>query len=197
MQTWYECKVKYKKIDQTGHERNVNDNYLLDAVSFTDAEARIYYHIQQIVRGDFQVTNIKKSAISEILPTENGEWWYKAKISMITIDEEAGKEKKVNNFVLVMADNIVEALKKLEEGLSYLLIPYVVTAIQLSNIADVFPYNEEEKIQIKSIEQETTKPVVNSEEERFDPEKEPEFFENTEYDNEEVGKEEDDDENEE
>jgi hypothetical protein len=146
MQTWYECKVKYKKIDQTGHERNVNDNYLLDAVSFTDAEARIYYYMQQIVRGDFQVVNIKKSAITEIIPSENGEWWYKAKISMITIDEEAGKEKKTNSYVLVMADDIVEALKRLEQGLSYLLIPYVTTAIQLSNIADVFPYNEEEKI---------------------------------------------------
>jgi len=179
MQTWYECKVKYKKIDQTGHERNVNDSYLLDAVSFTDAEARIYYHIQQIVRGDFQVTNIKKSAISEILPTENGEWWYKAKISMITIDEEAGKEKKVNNYVLVMADNIVEALKKLEEGLSYLLIPYVVTAIQLSNIADVFPYSEEEKIQVKPIEKETTNPVLNPFEEKLDEGVETELAENT------------------
>jgi hypothetical protein len=170
MQTWYECKVKYKKIDQTGHERNVNDSYLLDAVSFTDAEARIYFHIQQIVRGDFQITNIKKSAITEILPTENGEWWYKAKISMITIDEEAGKEKKVTNYVLVMADNIVEALKKLEDGLSYLLIPYVVTAIQLSNIADVFPYSEEEKVISKPIERDSSNPIPDAKKELSDPE---------------------------
>lgn len=145
MQTWYECKVKYNKIDQTGHERNVNDTYLLDAVSFTDAEARIYFHMQQIVRGDFQVTNIRKSTISEIIPSESGEWWYKAKISMITIDEEAGKEKKVNSYVLIMADDIVDALKRLEQGLSYLLIPYVTTSVALSNIADVFPYVEGEQ----------------------------------------------------
>jgi hypothetical protein len=149
MQTWFECKVKYQKIDQGGHERKVNDNYLIDAVSFTDAETRIYEKMGQLVRGDFQVMNIKKSGISEVLSEPHGEWWYKAKITMITIDEEAGKEKKVSNYVIVMADDINEALKNLEQGLSYMLIPYVVTSIQLSTIADVFPYFEENEVQNK------------------------------------------------
>jgi hypothetical protein len=149
MQTWFECKVKYQKLDQGGHERKVNDNYLIDAVSFTDAETRIYEKMGQLVRGDFQVMNIKKSGISEVLSEPHGEWWYKAKISMITIDEEAGKEKKVSNYVIVMADDINEALKNLEQGLSYMLIPYVITSIQLSTIADVFPYFEENEVQKK------------------------------------------------
>lgn len=146
MQTWYECKVKYLKIDQGGFERKVNDNYLIDAVSFTDAETRIFAQMHQVVRGDFQVVNIKRSNISEIIPDENGEWWYKAKINLVTIDEEAGKEKKVTNYILVMANDINEALARLEKGLSYMLVPYVVTAIQLSTIADVFPYNPEESV---------------------------------------------------
>ncbi|MBN2263871.1 MAG: DUF4494 domain-containing protein [Prolixibacteraceae bacterium] len=144
MQTWYECKVKYLKIDQGGYERKINDNYLLDAVSFTDAEARIFQKMQEITSAEFQVMNIKKSNLTEIIPSENGEWWYKAKISIITIDEEAGKEKKVNQYILVMADNIEHALKRLEEGLSYMLVPYVCTSIQLSTIADVFPYDDVE-----------------------------------------------------
>jgi hypothetical protein len=143
MQTWYECKVKYLKIDQSGHERKVNDNYLLDAVSFTDAETRIYKEMQQLTNGEFQVANIKKSNLTEVIPSETGEWWYKAKISLITIDEEKGKEKKITNYILVMADDINHALKRLEEGLSYMLVPYVVIAIQLSTIAEVFPYDEE------------------------------------------------------
>lgn len=157
MQTWYECKVKYLKIDQSGHERKVNDNYLLDAVSFTDAETRIYKEMQQLTNGEFQVVNIKKSNISEVIPSETGEWWYKAKINLITIDEEAGKEKKVTNYILVMADDINHALKRVEEGLSYMLVPYVVTSIQLSTIAEVFPYDEE--LQPKEIER---KPISNT-----------------------------------
>lgn len=143
MQTWYECKVKYLKIDQSGHERKINDNYLLDAVSFTDAETRIYQQMNQLTNGEFQVQNIKKSNISEVIPSETGEWWYKAKINLITIDEEAGKEKKVTNYILVMADDINHALKRVEEGLAYMLVPYVVTSIQLSTIAEVFPYDSE------------------------------------------------------
>lgn len=147
MQTWYECKVRYLKIDQGGYERKVNDNYLIDAVSYTDAESRIFQQMSEITRGEFEVMNIKRSNISEIFANE-GEWYYKAKISLITIDDEGGKEKKVNNYILVMADDINDALKKLEEGLSYMLVPYVVVSIQLSTIAEVFPYFEaKEKIQ--------------------------------------------------
>jgi hypothetical protein len=140
MQTWYECKVKYLKIDQGGFERKVNDNYLIDAVSFTDAETRIYEIMKELTRGDFQVVNIKRSNISEIISPDNGEWWYKAKISFVSIDEEKGKEKKLSNYVIIMADDINDALKQLEKGLEYMLVPYVCTSIQLSTIADVFPY---------------------------------------------------------
>lgn len=147
MQTWYECKVKYLKIDQGGFERNVNDNYLIDAVSFTDAESRIFQIMKEITNGDFQVLNIKRSNISEVISKNDGEWWYKAKISMVTIDEEAGKEKKMNSYVLIMANDIKDALHQLEEGLSYMLIPYVTTMLQLSTIAEVFPYIPAEHIQ--------------------------------------------------
>lgn len=140
MQTWYECKVKYLKIDQNGLESNVIDNYLIDAVSFTDAESRIYEIMKEITRNEFHVVNIKRSNISEVISKIDGEWWYKAKISIVSIDEEAGKEKKSNSYLLIMANDINEALKHLEEGLSYLLVPYNCTAIQLSTIADVFPY---------------------------------------------------------
>jgi hypothetical protein len=140
MQTWYECKVKYLKLDQGGFETKVNDNYLIDAVSYTDAESRIFEIMKEITRGDFQIVTIRKSTITEVVAKNDGEWWYRAKISMVTIDEEKGKEKKATQFILVMADDIHDALKQLEEGLSYMLIPYATTAISLSNIADVFPY---------------------------------------------------------
>lgn len=160
MQTWYECKVKYLKIDQGGHERKVNDNYLLDAISYTDAEARIFQQMHELTNGEFQVMNIKKSNITEVIPSETGEWWYKAKISLVTIDEEAGKEKKINNYILIMADDINHALKRLDEGLSYMLVPYATTSIQLSTIAEVFPYDDE--LQDKVIEPKVEKEETNT-----------------------------------
>jgi hypothetical protein len=146
MQTWFECKVKYVKISDSGKEQNVTENFLLDAISFTDAETRIIRQMQQMVRGEFVVTDIKKSKIGEVFPFENGEWWFKATINLVTIDEEAGKEKKLRTFYLVMADDIKEALQRLEDSLSYLVIPYVVSAITVSTIVDVFPYIPAESV---------------------------------------------------
>ncbi len=142
MQTWFECKVKYVKVDDDGRERKVSEVYLVDAITFTDAETRIIQQLQTMVRGEFTVDNIKKSNIIEIFPHENGEWWYKAKIAIVTIDDKAGKEKKINNYFLVAADDIKEALQRLEDGLSYILVPYQATSLAVCNIVDVFPYFE-------------------------------------------------------
>ena len=168
MQTWFECKVKYVKIDDDGRERKVNEVYLVDAVTFTDAETRIIQQMQTMVRGEFMVDNIKKSNIVEIFPHENGEWWFKAKIGIVTIDENAGKEKKINNYFLVAADDIKQALQRLEEGLSYVLVPYQTTSLAVSTIVDVFPYFEDKVNQpipsnLKPLKEVSKQPVFEDE----------------------------------
>lgn len=141
MQTWFESKVKYVKVSGSGTETTVTENFLLDAVSYTDAETRIIRQMQQMVKGgEFTIVDIKKSRIAEVFPYENGEWWFKATINLVTIDEEAGKEKKLRTYYLVMADDIKEALDRLDESLSFLVIPYVISSLAVSTIVDVFPY---------------------------------------------------------
>lgn len=145
MQTWFETKVKYMKVSESGSESMVTENFLLDAVSYTDAETRIIRQMQQMVKGgEFTIVDIKKSRIAEVFPYENGEWWFKATINLVTIDEEAGKEKKIRAYYLIMADDIKEALTRLDESLEYLVIPFVVTSLAVSPIVDVFPYDPSE-----------------------------------------------------
>ena len=147
MQTWFESKVKYMKVSESGNEQLITENFLLDAVSYTDAETRIIRQIQQMVKGgEFGIVDIKKSRIAEVFPYDTGEWWFKATINLVTIDEEAGKEKKLRTYYLVMADDIKEALGRLDESLSYLVIPYVVSALAVSTIVDVFPYEPAESM---------------------------------------------------
>jgi hypothetical protein len=146
MQTWFECKVKYTKVTESGKEQTVTENFLLDAVSFTDAETRITRQMQEMVRGEFSVIDIKKSRIGEVFPYDTGEWWFKATINLVTVDEEAGKEKKMRTYYLIMADDIKQALERLDESLSYLVIPYVVSVLAVSTIVDVFPYNPSESV---------------------------------------------------
>ena len=145
MQTWFESKVKYSKVSQTGKEQMVTESFLLDAVSYTDAETRIIRKMQEMVRGgEFQIVDIKKSKIAEVFPFENGEWWFKATINLVTVDEDAGKEKKMRTYYMIMGDDLKEALLRLEESLEFLVIPYVVSALTVSTIVDVFPYEASE-----------------------------------------------------
>lgn len=146
MQVWFECKVKYVKVTESGKEQTVTENFLLDAVSFTDAETRIIRQMREMVKGEFAVTDIKKSRIAEVFPYENGEWWFKATINLVTVDEEAGKEKKLRTQYIIMADDIKEALARLDESLSFMVIPYVISSLAVSTIVDVFPYEPSESL---------------------------------------------------
>lgn len=142
MKTYFEVKAKYVKIDDDGRERKVSETYLVDAVSCTDAEARLTAYLKESVRGEFVIGKVVTSNIVEVFPHEDGQFQWKAKINIVTIDERAGKEKVVSNFFLVEADDIEEALKRLKEGLSYVLVPYVTTGLVISPIVDVIPYFE-------------------------------------------------------
>lgn len=143
MRTWFEVKAKYMKVTESGKQQMANEVFLFDAVSFTDAETLAIKRLQEMVKGgEFSINNINKSKISDVVASEDGEFYFEAKINLITVDEEAGKEKKVNSYYLVLADNIDEAKKKLDEELSYLVLPYTVVQLKQSNICDVFPYFE-------------------------------------------------------
>lgn len=146
MHNWFECKVKYVKIDETsGKEKKVNEPYLVDAVSFTEAENRIYQELEQMIRGDFQVTNIRKANYSDIFPIDNADRWFKCKVSYVALDEGAGKEKKVSNQMLVMGNDLKEAYDNLMTSLEGMTIDFDVLGINESPIMDVFPYFKEEE----------------------------------------------------
>ncbi|WP_082179521.1 DUF4494 domain-containing protein [Anaerophaga thermohalophila] len=144
MHTWFECKVKYVKVDEnTGKEKKVTEPYLVDAVSFTEAESRIHEEMQAMIRGEFQVTNIRKADYTDLFPDFPGDRWYKCKVSHLAIDENAGKEKKVTSQMLVMADNVRDAYDHLMKGLSDMVVDFQVQSIAESPLMDVFPYDAE------------------------------------------------------
>ena len=143
---WFECKVKYVKVDEvSGKEKKVSESYLIDAVSFTEAEARIHKEMEQMVSGEFNLTNISKSNITELYPNENGDRWFKAKVAFIDVDENSGKDKKTNQYMLAEANNVKHAYEFIEECLSEMLVPYEIPAISESSILDAFPFFSEEE----------------------------------------------------
>ena len=100
MNNWFTVKVKYTKQLEDGRLKRVTEPYLIDAVSFMEAETRMMQVIEQTVQGDVSITGISKTEFADIFYYEDSETWYKCKLTYVSIDGDEGKEKKVaNNFL--------------------------------------------------------------------------------------------------
>ena len=144
MKIWFQCKIKYQREEENGKLKNITEPYLVDAVSYTEAEARIYQELGSIIRGEFEVTSITKSRIIDIFHYDDSDVWYHCKITYVLADENSGKEKKVTNQMLVSAANVKEAYDRIHESLSNMLITFEVPEIKQSPIVEIFPYVSEE-----------------------------------------------------
>ena len=115
MHNWFECKVSYEKIMEDGKQKKVTEPYLVDALSFTEAEARIIEELTPFISGEFVIKDIKRAKLSEIFFNENGDRFYKIKVYFITLDEKSGAEKKTAAQMLTQASNLKEAIEVLEK----------------------------------------------------------------------------------
>lgn len=145
MKTWYTCKVKYNKEQENGMLKQVTEAYLVDAMSYTEAESRIYEAMERDIRGEFAVTQITKTNLTEIIKNENesAEEWYKTKIVYSTVDGDSDKEVTISNYFLVAADNITECIESTKTFLNSMIVPYSIPSVTLTKIIDVFESGEE------------------------------------------------------
>lgn len=137
---WFECKIRYEKTAENGMVKKVTEPYLVDAFSFTEAEARIIENITPFISGEFMVTAIKRVNYSELFPSETAERWYSARLAFVTLDEKTAAEKETFTTVLVAADNMDEAMKSLEEWMKGTMADYRSLVLRETDIMDVFPY---------------------------------------------------------
>lgn len=145
MHTWFECKIRYEKIQDNGMQKKVTESYLVDAFSFTEAEARIIAEMTPFITGEFTVSDIKRANYSELFTSqrESDDRWYKVKLAFITLDEKSGAEKKTSSYVLVQADNTDNAILNLHAGMQGTMADYVVESVSETKIMDVYPYSKE------------------------------------------------------
>jgi hypothetical protein len=160
---WYECKVKYRKTDETGIQKVVTEPYLVDAVSYTEAEKRINEEMAAYVSEEFKITNIKVANYAEIHPFENGDRWFKSKIALVAYDEESGKERKTNMYILLQANDVKEAYDNTIEVMKNTMGDYTIPMITESPIMDVFPYFSGEEGDLEQLERFNAAKVVQPE----------------------------------
>ena len=148
--TWFECKVRYKKIGENGVSKKVTEPYVFDALSFTEAEARIIEEVSPYISGEFKVTDIKIAKYSEIFFSEEelADRWFKCKVTFITLDEKSGAEKKSSTNMLVQASDLRDAVKKLDKGMEGTMCDYQISSVVETEILDVYPYSTKEESEV-------------------------------------------------
>ena len=140
MLNWFECKIKYEKTVEEGKIVKVSESYLVDALSFTEAEARINEEMKPFISGEFIVSNIRRARINELFANENGDKWYRCKVYFISLDEEKGIENRIAATMMVQANDLKEAWDGIKEGMKGSMADYQVAAIAETMIMDVFPF---------------------------------------------------------
>lgn len=138
MSNWFECKVRYDKTQENGSVKKVTEPYLVDALSFTEAEARITEEQTPFISGDFSVSAVKRTKISEIFWDETGDKYYLAKLAFITIDPKTGAEKKATSLILVQAKDFKTALDNVLEGMRGTASDYEIVSITETLLLDVY-----------------------------------------------------------
>jgi ribosomal protein L20A (L18A) len=141
MSAWYQGKIRYQKIDEKDKTIKITEVYLVDAVSYTDAEARIYSTVASNTP-DFHLFGLSRMKLQEVFFVEDGaETWFKVKVNFMSFDEKSQKEKRTPFMMLINAENPLEAYNLISERLGT-VEDYQITDINITNILEVIPYEE-------------------------------------------------------
>src|SRR5574344_2999082 len=156
---WFETKIRYEKTMEDGMQKKTTEQYVVDALSFTEAENTIIDEMRVYMSGEFKITDITQAAYGEIFFSESDsdDKWYKSKLQFITLDEKTEKEKRSTVTYLVQAGSLQGAVKHIDEVMGRTMIDSVMTSIQETQIMDVFEHNvakkHEEKNDVPEYEQ--------------------------------------------
>ena len=134
----FECGIRYEKTLENGMQKKVTELYIVDALSFTEAEKRIIEEMTPFISGEFEVVSEKITRYSELVETADGDRWYKAKVNFITLDEKSGAEKRQAFFYLIHAKDIDHARLRLKEYMNGSMADWECEALQETKIMDVF-----------------------------------------------------------
>ena len=151
--TWFKTKVKYQKTMEDGSEKVVSEAYVVDALSFTEAESAIIDEMSVYVSGELRVSNLGKASYQEVFfsDVDDDDKFYTCKLQFITIDEKSNKEKRSNVTYLVQAKSLARALRYVDEVMDKTMIDYDIVGLNETKVFDVFEHhapsseNKEEK----------------------------------------------------
>ena len=146
MNNWFECKVTYDRTGEDGMIKKVTEPYMVNALSFTEAESRICKECQAYATGEFTVSAVKRCKIAEMFFNEDlDEYkWFRCRVNYVSVDEEKGVEKRIAQTMMVQAVDFQDAVKALVKGMDSSVCDYEIASITETKIIDVYKYEAPE-----------------------------------------------------
>lgn len=143
---WFEAKIKHARVGEDGKVRKVSELYMVDAMSYSEAEARVVEQMKEIIQGDFNIAGLKPSKITEIVEPVDGcyDKWFRGTVEIVDCDDISGREKKMKTYFLVAGADMDAALKNLQMAIEPYVVPCEIISLQDTAFMDVFPYFSEE-----------------------------------------------------
>ena len=143
---FFEVKIQYQKTQEDGKEKKVTEQYVVEALSFTEAESRIAEEMLPYTDGDLDVVSEKIAPFNEIFLSDrtDDDKWFISKVGFITLDEKTAKEKKQTFRYLVQAATSEHALDYTKEMFSHGMCDYSIEAVQDTPTLNVFLHERTE-----------------------------------------------------
>lgn len=152
---WFEVGIRYQKTQEDGSEKSVTEKYAIDALSFTEGESVITEEMAAYISGEFKVKSMQEASYREVFfsDKDDDDYWYKAKLQFILIDEKSNKEKRSNVTYLVQAKSMHRAINNIDEVMGKTMIDYEIIGLSKTNVYDVFEHKTKEEKEQKSNEE--------------------------------------------
>lgn len=139
---WFEVKLRYDKVHEDGHEKKVTESYVVEALSFGEAEKTAIEFLGCYVSREIQVVNINPMKFREVFfnEQESCDRYYKAILQFITIDEQTEREKHTQVYYLVQAssfDNCKDSIRTIMDGS---MVDYQIASVSETKVIDVIEH---------------------------------------------------------
>lgn len=142
MNFWFETKVKMDVMQNDGMTKSETFVYLVDALTFKEAEDRIIEECKPFTSGNLEVAAVKKVRINDMYLSDEdtADRFYRVKLAIVTIDEKTQTEKETPIVLMVQASDFEDAVNRLKKEMSGFLMDWRIVNFTETKIEDVYQY---------------------------------------------------------
>lgn len=138
----FETQIRYDRINARGVQDTCTETYLVEALSFSQAEASITIEMQPYITGDLDIPAIKRISVADIIDRHNSDAdkYFRAKLTYITINERTMKEKRQSFDYIVRANDIDSAHAAVVAYMKQSPQDYVIAKLEETRIVELISH---------------------------------------------------------